>query len=332
MWAGLGISRSSLGSRDRVPVQGIIISTHGGGEDWASPEMHSTIEDIRDIGGNWISIHPYARIGDQGSVRFRDIPADTVPEYLAVPLRDARALGLKLQIAPHLAYWRSKFSWKGDIAFETEEEWTRFFAEYQTWIVNLARATRDADAFVVGTELDLTVHREAEWRRLITAVREVTDVPLTYAANWTHYTEVPFWDALDQVGIQAYFPVADSGAVTPELLDANWKPIMASVRAYSKQTGKQIVFTELGYNRSHKTAVEPWAYHTDGEEAEALQAMCLAAALRAVQRERCIDGAFLWKWFPNPHPAGRNFQLATPAIKGVIADAWMPDLGRNPEH
>ncbi len=35
-----------------------------------------------------------------------------------------------------------------------------------------------------------------------------------------------------------------------------------------------------------------------------------------------VVGAFLWKWFPNPHPVGRNFQLATPRLRKAIADVW----------
>ena len=254
----LGILTAGCREEPQAPPQahGIIISTHGVGEDWGTPGMVSAMEAVRAVGANWVSIHRYASIGNGGSVRtILDQPAspDSLPDYLAVPLKASRDLGLQLQIKPHLAYWGSRFSWRGEITFTTEAEWARFFEQYQAWIVGLARGTQHADAFVVGTELDLTLHREAEWRRIIAAVREVTDLPLTYAANWTHYAEVPFWDALDQVGIQAYFPVCDSTAVTPELLDAGWNRILESLRAYSASTGKHIVFTELGYNRAHDT-------------------------------------------------------------------------------
>ena len=61
----------------------------------------------------------------------------------------------------------------------------------------------------MGTELDrLTGHQE-EWRRIIAEVREVTAARLTFASNWTHFENVPFWDALDAVGVQAYFPLSE---------------------------------------------------------------------------------------------------------------------------
>jgi hypothetical protein len=303
-------------------IRGIIISTHVDGSDWGTPAMRSTMEDIRDLGANWVSTHPYAGIRGDGSVRFHRFDPETPPEYIARPIRDAHELGLKILIKPHLAYWGSPFSWRGAIEFETEEAWTRFFAGYTRWMVHLAESCREADAFVVGTELDRTLHREEDWRRVVRAIREVSDVPLTYAANWTHYREVGFWDALDVIGIQAYFPLADSAAYTPGDIEAGWADRMQELREYSGQAGRHIVFTELGYNRSLEAPMRPWEYRTDGAEAESVQAFCMRAALEAIEREPVVIGSFLWKWFPNPHPVGHNFQLATPAMKAVILEAW----------
>ena len=44
--------------------------------------------------------------------------------------------------------------------------------------------------------------------------------------------------------------------------------------------------------------------------------------LEAIEREPRIVGAFLWKWFPEPRPVGRNFQLATDGMKAAIAGVW----------
>ncbi len=98
---------------------------------------------------------------------------------------------------------------------------------------------------------------------------------------------------------------------------------MEELRAYSYKTGRSVLFTELGYNQSHLAPVEPWNYQVDDEGARPVQEACMRAALEAVSREPFIAGAFLWKWFPGPRPVGRNFQLATPPIKGIIASVWL---------
>lgn len=304
-------------------VLGITLSTHGSGQDWGSDQIGTTLQDMRQVGANWVAIHPYARISGEGQVSFRDFDPASPPAYLIRPIQEAHQRGLKLCIIPHLAYWGSPFSWKGDIAFERPEDWERFWRDYSYWITRLAAACQGADGFVVGTELDRTLDHENQWRALIAQVRKVTLAPLTYAANWTDYTRVPFWDALDVVGIQAYFPLVDHLDPTQEEVEAGWALRVGEMRAYSQQTGKYILFTELGYNQSYLAPLEPWNYQVDGEDARPIQETCMRTALEAVAGESSIVGAFLWKWFPNPRPVGRDFQLATPAIEQIISSIWL---------
>jgi hypothetical protein len=309
-------------SSSKSSVRGIIISTHTDGTDWGTPNMRSTMEDIKNLGADWVSIHPYGWIRGDGTVRFHRFDPENPPAHITHPIAEAHALGLKILIKPHLGYWGSPFSWRGAISFEDDASWEQFFETYRHWITSLAQATRNADAFVVGTELDSTLNHETEWRRIIAEIKERTSLPLTYAANWTHYRNVAFWDDLDVIGIQAYFPISDTPDPAPSDLAAGWEPVMAELREFSREFNRDVVFTELGYNRSYSAPVRPWAYHSDGEDAERTQARCMRAALEAVENEPAVVGVFLWKWFPNPYPVGRNFQLATPGIKRVIAEAW----------
>jgi hypothetical protein len=303
-------------------VRGVVLSTHTNGSDWASDAIAATCADIRAVGATWVAIHPYARIQDDGTVRFRPLDPAAPPEHLARPIAAAHAAGLRIAITPHLAYWGSSFPWAGAIGFSTPEAWQRFWTTYTDWVVALASTCAGADGFVLGTEIDRTLGHEAEWRQLIARVRAVTGSPLTYGANWTEYRRVPFWDALDAIGIQAYFPLADSVGASPEMISRAWERRMTELRDFAAAHRRRIVFTELGYNRAFAAPVRPWDPHVDGTEAEAVQETCLRLALAAVEREPSVAGAFLWKWFPNPRPVGRNFQLATPRLKQAISDVW----------
>jgi Glycoside Hydrolase Family 113 len=339
---------SAAPSPDVVPapsyemVRGIILSTHGDGEDWGSDGAVASLHAIHDLGAGWVAIHPYAGIGGDGSVRFRPIDVEHPPDWLARPIREAHAMGMKLLIVPHLAHWGSPFRWRGDISFRTQPQWERFFTEYTDWMVTLASACRNADGFCVGSELDGTIDHEAQWRALIARVRAVTPAALTYGANWTAYEHVRFWDALDVVGIQAYFPLIEGkspqdvsrwdDATLDRSLRDGWARIVARLRPFALAHNRPIVFTELGYNCSWDAPLQPWAYPTDGPEAERVQTACMRAALEATASEPWILGAFLWKWFPEPWPAGRNFKLATPAMEKVIAAAWGPHGQPRPGH
>lgn len=308
---------------DASIVRGIIISTHGGGQDWGTDAIVPTLRDVKQLGANWVAIHPYANIAANGTINLRQ--GDHPPAHWTRPIKEAHALGLNICITPHLSYWRSGFSWAGDIAFETDEEWARFWQGYRTWILTLAEACKEADAFVIGTELDKTLHHEAEWRTLIADVRKVFKGSITYAANWTDYRRVSFWDALDVIGIQAYFPLSAKENPTEADIRKGWENIIGELRTYSIAHNRNIVFTELGYNQSYIAAAKPWDYHVDDEGARTIQEICWRVAFEAIQAESRIVGALLWKWFPYPRPVGRNFQLATPHVMAIIAKAWNGD-------
>lgn len=303
-------------------VRGITISTHGIGRDWGDADrMRKTLRAIQARGAEWFAIHPYARIHGDGRVTWRS-RGRAAPAHWTRPIEIAHELGLKILIKPHLAHWGSPFDWRGAIQFKDAVAWKRFFADYRAWILELASACAAADGFSVGCELDRTTHFEAEWRALIRGVRARSKAALTYASNWDSFEGVRFWDALDCIGIQAYFPLSDRGDPDRDVLVAAWRRRMASLRRYAHAHRRNIVFTELGYNRSFQAAKQPWAYATDGAEAEVLQARCMGVALDAIEAEGCVLGCFLWKWFPGRNPVGRDFQLATPAILREIERRW----------
>ena len=300
-------------------VRGMTISCPGWGRVWGSDAMVETMRKLKSLGVNWITIHPYAGIRKDGTVGgglFSE------PSSMRRPIEEAHRLGLKIMIKPHLAYWGSGFSWRGAITFETEEQWSRFFSTYESWITWLAEGCGDADAFVVGTELDQTAGFEDRWRRIIESVRARTRAPLTYSAGWDSYEKIGFWDALDVIGIQSYFPLVDhEGLPTARELEASWGRLVERLNAYAKRHNRKIVLGELGYNRSSAAARRPWEYRQGGDDAEEIQRRCLTAALRAIEGSDTIVGAFLWKWFPGETPRG-NFLKSSPAMREVIRTHW----------
>ena len=95
---------------------------------------------------------------------------------------------------------------------------------------------------------------------------------------------------------------------------------MAGLRAYSERVGKPVVFTEAGYNNSPRAPYEPWDWEAPGDGA-LLQQRCLIAALRAIENEPSVLGAFLWKWFPGDR-IPRDFAMVEPEIRRIIAGHW----------
>lgn len=327
--AGSGLPGVLPGASDATTVHGMTISCQTWGVEWGSDGLCAELDDLRALGVNWIAIHPYASIRADGRVEARRFDPDRPPEWVLRPIREAHARGMSILVIPHLAYWGSSWSWRGDIGFERPEDRARFFETYRAWITGVARATREADAFCVGNEMEKLFREEAEWRAVIAAVRSETSARLTYAANFSSYADVPFWDALDAVGVQGYFPLCDAPAPGDAELRAGWTAAIAGLRAVHERTGKPVVLTELGYDVSLDAARAPWkpresrrARGAEWEAGEELQGRCLAIALSEIGKERdWLRGAFLWKWFVGA-TTHETFLMKTPAMRAVIVRSW----------
>jgi hypothetical protein len=311
---------------DATFVHGMTISCQTWGWEWGTDGFAAELEDLAKLGVNWVAIHPYASIRADGTVGARRFDAEHPPEWLLRPIREAHARGLSILVIPHIAYWGSPWSWRGAIDFQDPARLARFFETYTAWMAGVAGSAREADGFCIGNETDRLLRCDVEWRAVIAAVRAATPARLTYAANFDSYAKVPFWDALDAIGVQAYFPLADAPQPSEEDLRRGWRTALAGLRELSVKTGKPVVCTELGYDLSLDAARRPWvdgrARGPDLAAAQVLQERCLGVALEEIGREReWLRGAFLWKWFVGP-ATHATFLMKTPAMRAVIGRCW----------
>jgi hypothetical protein len=61
------------------------------------------------------------------------------------------------------------------------------------------------ELFCFGTELGIQSQKRLQyWAQLIVKKKNIKG-KLTYAANWDDFDK-PFWNELDYIGIDAYFP------------------------------------------------------------------------------------------------------------------------------
>jgi hypothetical protein len=316
---------SAFAAETRPPFyKGMTVSCQTWGIEWQMPEMESTIDELKSLGINSIAIHPYAQIREDGHVvSGRRSGGSTA--HITTPLRWARERGMSAMLIPHIAYWGTKFSWRGEVNFVTPDEWDRFFADYETWIVQMATIAESEQAaiFCVGLEFTYPQKYEERWRKIIAAVRAVYHGKITYGANWNEYADVKFWDALDYVGVLAYFPLTKATDPGSAEIAAAWEKRCAELEKFSEQTGRQFLFVEIGYNESALAAAQPWAFKTGGEHASEIQQRCIDVALDLPTHHPFLAGMFWWKWFPEiPHHEEENYRLQTPAIKALIAKHW----------
>ncbi len=250
---------------------------------------------------------------------------------------DADSLGMKIILKPHI--WLGRYDSEGqsraDIGFDVPEAWQAWEAQYRRFLLHYARLANEIGAgmLVIGTELARSVRERPEfWRGLVREVRAQYDGPLTYAANWwEEYEDIEFWDKLDYIGIQAYFELSHAVDPSKEVLHAGWEPHKKTMSALSKETGRRILFTEIGYRNVPTAAAEPWRWPSRSEVGrvnadDALQERLYAVFFESLWEEPWFAGAILWKWKSDDDRRGSrlDFSIQGRPAERVIAKWFGP--------
>ena len=215
-------------------------------------------------------------------------------------IRWAREMNMKVMVKPQI--WVGHGGWVGGFDLDSDEDWEKWEKEYSEYILLFAKVAEEegAELFCVGTELKIPAReRRAYWVELIAKVKEIFSGKITYAANWDNYQQVSFWDQVDYIGIDAYFPLVDTKTPSVKELRKAWKPIEKEIASFSGKHGKPILFTEYGYLSVDGTAGEHWNLEPRVREIPTnLQAQSNAyeAIFQTFWDKSYFAGGFFWDW------------------------------------
>ena len=285
-------------------VRGVTLAHLWGGQSgYGSDACRGQLDELAKLGANWVALCDFAYLTSvkDPAVRVGDGRGDSAGADVTRTVSDAHARGVKVMIKCHL--WSREFGqgqeWHGTIRMKDEAQWAEFFANYTAYVVAEATVAQasGADALCIGVEMKSTSGREADWRKLIAAVRAVYGGPLTYSANGDEWQTIRWWDAVDVVGISAYFPLSDAAPATADELRAGWAKVYAELDAFHARTNKPILFAELGYSRSATAAAMPSVNREDAPVSGDYQALLYRVALEEADKHDYVVGVFLWKWF-----------------------------------
>jgi hypothetical protein len=250
-----------------------------------------------------------------------DTPTD---EALKHCVETCHKLGMRVMIKPHV----DPRTDEARINIIPSEAW---FDSYEKFIVRYARLAEEtgAEMFSVGTELEATTFSAwaARWGQVIDAIEAVYTGDLTYSANWTEYKEVPFWDRMDYIGLDAYFPLASVKDPTPEQLVSAWNKIADEIAEWRTEKGledRDVILTEIGYPSADGAAIQPWAPISSVEDQQE-QADCLRAVFEALSGRDWFKGFYIWQYFPQDRWSPLGFTVKGKKAEEVIKE-WLQKL------
>ena len=274
---------------------------------------------IQEINANYAAIMPFAFIKNlehpeivyNQSRQWYGETAKGATQYIEMLHKN----GFKIMLKPQIWVWRGEYT--GLVKMDSEASWLELENSYRNFIMDFAKLAEEekVEIFCIGTELEKFIeHRPEYWLKLIQEIRKVYKGKLTYAANWDEYKRVPFWNTLDFIGIDAYFPLSESKTPTVNETFLAWQKLKVELNAFSEKQNKKIIFTEYGYRSVDFAGKEPWKSDREMNSVNlAAQQNLLEGTYKAIWEEDWFAGGFLWKWF-----------IAHPEVGGVADNQFTP--------
>ncbi len=266
---------------------------------YGSGKAAESLQKQRAMGSNAVALIPYSFIRDKNRptpFRFSDGAGSENDEGVVQSAYDAQQLGMVVVLKPQVF---AGDSWPGAVEMKSGADWNTFFEHYHRWIRHYALLAEihQLEVLSVGVEFaKATLSHEDEWRELFRNVRGLYQGNLTYAANWgAEFEKVGFWDELDFIGLNCYYPLSKGDNPTKEELTANFDSVKTRITRVYEKFNKPIVFTEIGF-RSIDT---PWKNpHAEGDDSfnEAHQQLCYEVVFEGIEGEPWCGGILWWKY------------------------------------
>lgn len=318
-----------------------------------SPRAKDSLTHLATTGANFVSIvvTQYQRLINSTSIfpiYGSPVRCSSTPHGFCSTATDAEVIGaianahqlgmgvmLKLQI--DLIDEPSSSTWRGDIGTNITSDawWAAWFSSYSTALLHYARIANQTNAalFSISCELVTASRRDAEWRKVIAAVREVYTVGLiTDAANWSppggsgELSDKTWWDAVDIIGVDEYYVEyfnstedADGSYPSVSQLLKVWAPVEKQLEALHVKYNKSIVFTEVGYcsgvNGSCFDNGAPRPPQSTTAASLVAQAAQYEALMLAMTKYPWFEGVFWWNWATDAAFGGDNNSCMDPKFK-----------------
>jgi len=294
---------------------------------WPSKAMHSHLQGV---GYDTVQLNTFAYMRSRKETEVLLGHDPTMAEqFMVAEIKSLHKSGFKVMLKPHIwigGHNLDSSNWRNKIDFEDSEKRKEWFSSYGKFIISEAELAQKTgvEIFVIGTELVGMCKYTKEWKGLIGEIRERYSGKLTYAAEGMNAGNIGFWDALDYIGIDAYFSLSEKNNPTLKELVSGWKKIEPEIRELSEKHDKKVIFTEIGYKSVEGATIKPWEWNKNGKASQEEQALAFEATSLVFSNKPYLAGVFVWKYFTDmdSYERGNNLKGFTPYGKkaeGVLS-------------
>ncbi len=326
----LGVADPNVSS---LPPQKGITFAAWGASDYLTPTSDQSLENVTHTGADWISLIVTQYQATISSTSIQPTSYTPSDASLVHAIENAHKLGLKVLFKPHVDLSDDPDHWRGQIGTGfSADQWSEWFASYNKFILHYAELASQSgvDEFCLGTELSVAQTHEDEWRSLVKQVRLAFRGPLVYAANFGDEYSLGWWDAVDYIGVDAYYPLTLQVHPSLKALKLSWQVIGVYLSGLAAKENRQILFTEIGYRSMKGTASRPADYWTSAVADPDDQEIAYTAVFETIYSQPWFAGMYWWSWEVDPEAGGMQDAGYTPQNKpaeNVIHDWYSKTHG-----
>lgn len=264
-----------------------------------SRQSATSLDELQRMGVNAISVTPfgYSRTDTSTQIGFvLDEMWDETVSSLFKVAGDAHQRGMLVMMKPHL--WLGNGRWCGEIRVPDDglHQWELAYSRFITYHALIAQLT-GMSSVCVGVELPNLTTQTDMWRRIIRRARVAYDGHLTFGGNWNlEYEQILFWDDLDFIGVQQYYPLADRPDIAEDQVKGRVRELADRFTALGEKWNRPVVFTEIGFPSIQNALMSPHLEDFEQPVSEEVQAVGYRLWIEEMESRRFFNGFFWWKY------------------------------------
>lgn len=255
---------------------------------WFLKKSDAILDQVQKNNANMVSlVFPVTQDGYTGTVISNTAKITPTNAILRIFIREAHKRKIPVLLRPILDESNFNVSvgqWRGNIEPSDPTAWMQSYSSVMLEYARFAENEK-VEMFSVGTELDSMVKEKELWKQFISSVRGAYTGKLVYSFNWNSSFSPELASQLDFIGIDAFYPLE-----TPT--EEQWAPVLAKMQEYENQSGKPVIFTEIGTRSQKESYKRPWdwvitAPVDQNAQADYYQSLCQA-------RTSALSGWYVW--------------------------------------
>ncbi|MDP4177536.1 MAG: 1,4-beta-xylanase [Bacillota bacterium] len=208
----------------------------------------------------------------------------------------SQKIGLRVALKPTVNCKNG--TWRAHINFFDEDvpcepKWSNWFKSYTDFQLHYAEIAEQTgcEMLIAGCEMVMSEHRENEWRKLISDIRNVYHGVVTYNTDKYQEHNVKWWDCVDVICSSGYYPIDD------------WENQLNRIEKVVQKFNKPFFFAEIGCKSTEGSSKIPNDWCHEGNIALNEQAEWYTAMFEACIKRKWISGFVIWDW------AGNHYSL-----------------------